>query len=79
MVSISFGCVCVCVFEVLSSSVLSHVVFVCRFIRVEELKEKLLENNRQTYWVPDFVKVRYLPATNGDSFLLMITSLMISE
>ncbi|KAB1213335.1 putative isoleucine--tRNA ligase, cytoplasmic [Morella rubra] len=26
------------------------------FIRVEELKEKLLENNRQTYWVPDFVK-----------------------
>uniref|UniRef100_A0A2N9FJH6 isoleucine--tRNA ligase n=1 Tax=Fagus sylvatica TaxID=28930 RepID=A0A2N9FJH6_FAGSY len=27
-----------------------------RFIKVEELKEKLLENNKQTYWVPDFVK-----------------------
>ncbi|CAL8085613.1 unnamed protein product [Prunus armeniaca] len=26
------------------------------FIRVEQLKEKLLENNTQTYWVPDFVK-----------------------
>ncbi|XP_050372783.1 isoleucine--tRNA ligase, cytoplasmic [Argentina anserina] len=26
------------------------------FIRVELLKEKLLENNKQTYWVPDFVK-----------------------
>ncbi|KAG2726074.1 hypothetical protein I3760_01G095100 [Carya illinoinensis] len=26
------------------------------FIKVEELKEKLLENNKQTYWVPDFVK-----------------------
>ncbi|KAL6188962.1 hypothetical protein ACLB2K_040352 [Fragaria x ananassa] len=26
------------------------------FIRVEQLKEKLLENNKQTYWVPDFVK-----------------------
>ncbi|BBG93561.1 tRNA synthetase class I, L, M and V family protein [Prunus dulcis] len=26
------------------------------FIRVEQLKGKLLENNTQTYWVPDFVK-----------------------
>ncbi|KAL5543283.1 hypothetical protein UlMin_010993 [Ulmus minor] len=26
------------------------------FIRVEQLKDKLLENNKQTYWVPDFVK-----------------------
>ncbi|XP_058750906.1 isoleucine--tRNA ligase, cytoplasmic-like [Vicia villosa] len=26
------------------------------FVRVELLKEKLLENNKQTYWVPDFVK-----------------------
>ncbi|KAJ6741156.1 SOLEUCYL-TRNA SYNTHETASE [Salix purpurea] len=26
------------------------------FIRVEELKEQLLENNKQTYWVPDYVK-----------------------
>ncbi|XP_009365866.2 isoleucine--tRNA ligase, cytoplasmic [Pyrus x bretschneideri] len=26
------------------------------FIRVEQLKEKLLENNTETYWVPDFVK-----------------------
>jgi hypothetical protein len=32
--------------------------FRCRFIRVEELKEQLLENNKQTYWVPDYVKVR---------------------
>lgn len=26
------------------------------FVKVESLKEKLLENNKQTYWVPDFVK-----------------------
>lgn len=26
------------------------------FIRVEQLKDKLLENNKQTSWVPDFVK-----------------------
>ncbi|XP_038715850.1 isoleucine--tRNA ligase, cytoplasmic-like isoform X2 [Tripterygium wilfordii] len=26
------------------------------FVRVEELKEQLLENNKQTYWVPDYVK-----------------------
>ncbi|KAL5550220.1 hypothetical protein UlMin_000396 [Ulmus minor] len=26
------------------------------FIRVEQLKEKLLESNMQTYWVPEFVK-----------------------
>ncbi|OIV94953.1 hypothetical protein TanjilG_22150 [Lupinus angustifolius] len=26
------------------------------FVRVELLKDKLLENNKQTYWVPDFVK-----------------------
>ncbi|KAJ9178386.1 hypothetical protein P3X46_010273 [Hevea brasiliensis] len=26
------------------------------FVRVEDLKEKLLENNKQTYWVPDYVK-----------------------
>ncbi|XP_011037060.1 PREDICTED: probable isoleucine--tRNA ligase, cytoplasmic isoform X2 [Populus euphratica] len=26
------------------------------FIRVEEIKEQLLENNKQTYWVPDYVK-----------------------
>ncbi|CAN8276066.1 unnamed protein product [Cochlearia groenlandica] len=26
------------------------------FVRVEHLKEKLLENNKQTYWVPDYVK-----------------------
>ncbi|KAK2658219.1 hypothetical protein Ddye_004752 [Dipteronia dyeriana] len=26
------------------------------FVRVETLKEKLLENNKQTYWVPDYVK-----------------------
>ncbi|KAF3445907.1 hypothetical protein FNV43_RR11084 [Rhamnella rubrinervis] len=27
------------------------------FIRVEQLKDQLLVNNKQTYWVPDFVKV----------------------
>ncbi|KAG6741377.1 hypothetical protein POTOM_054611 [Populus tomentosa] len=27
------------------------------FIRVEEIKEQLLENNKQTYWVPDYVKL----------------------
>lgn len=26
------------------------------FVKVENLKEQLLENNKQTYWVPDFVK-----------------------
>lgn len=26
------------------------------FVRVETLKEKLLDNNKQTYWVPDYVK-----------------------
>ncbi|XP_054780469.1 isoleucine--tRNA ligase, cytoplasmic-like [Prosopis cineraria] len=26
------------------------------FVQVEKLKEQLLENNKQTYWVPDFVK-----------------------
>lgn len=26
------------------------------FVAVEKLKDKLLENNKQTYWVPDFVK-----------------------
>ncbi|KAK4754476.1 hypothetical protein SAY87_002580 [Trapa incisa] len=26
------------------------------FVRVETLKEQLLENNKQTYWVPDYVK-----------------------
>ncbi|GKV22091.1 hypothetical protein SLEP1_g31990 [Rubroshorea leprosula] len=26
------------------------------FVRVEQLKEQLLENNKQTYWVPDYVK-----------------------
>ncbi|KAK4566798.1 hypothetical protein RGQ29_002877 [Quercus rubra] len=26
------------------------------FIKVETLKEKLLRNNKETYWVPDFVK-----------------------
>ncbi|GKV06154.1 hypothetical protein SLEP1_g18078 [Rubroshorea leprosula] len=26
------------------------------FVRVEQVKEQLLENNKQTYWVPDYVK-----------------------
>ncbi|XP_044509328.1 isoleucine--tRNA ligase, cytoplasmic-like [Mangifera indica] len=26
------------------------------FVKVETLKEQLLENNKQTYWVPDYVK-----------------------
>ncbi|KAH9606871.1 hypothetical protein KSS87_019705, partial [Heliosperma pusillum] len=28
----------------------------CRFVRVEKIKDQLLENNKMTYWVPDFVK-----------------------
>lgn len=28
-----------------------------RFVRVEQLKEKLLKSNDQTEWVPDYVKV----------------------
>ncbi|KAJ6419121.1 hypothetical protein OIU84_029264 [Salix udensis] len=35
------------------------------FIRVEELKEQLLENNKQTYWVPDYVKKAWDEGTNG--------------
>ncbi len=45
----------------------------CRFIKVEELKEKLLENNKQTYWVPDFVKVRYLHANNAGGFFFFFS------
>ena len=41
----------------------------CRFIKVEELKEKLLENNKQTYWVPGFVKVRYLHANSAGGLI----------
>lgn len=26
---------------------------------MEQLKDQLLENNKQTYWVPDFVKVQH--------------------
>ena len=39
------------------------ILYLSRFIKVETLKEKLLRNNKETYWVPDFVKVLYLPAT----------------
>lgn len=35
------------------------VLFCTRFVKVETLKEQLLENNKQTYWVPDYVKVNY--------------------
>jgi hypothetical protein len=28
-----------------------------RFVAVEKIKENLLENNKKTYWVPDYVKV----------------------
>lgn len=28
------------------------------FIRVEQMRDRLLENNSQTYWVPDYVKER---------------------
>lgn len=41
--------------------VVRMLMFVCvcpvRFVRVELLKEQLLENNKQTHWVPDYVKV----------------------
>ena len=33
------------------------ILYLSRFIKVETLKEKLLRNNKETYWVPDFVKV----------------------
>ena len=39
------------------------ILYLSRFIKVETLKEKLLRNNKETYWVPDFVKVLYLSAT----------------
>lgn len=28
-----------------------------RFVSVEKIKDQLLESNKQTYWVPDYVKV----------------------
>jgi hypothetical protein len=31
----------------------------CRFVKVEKIKDQLLECNKETYWVPDFVKVFY--------------------
>jgi len=30
----------------------------CWFVRVEQVKEKLLENNMKTYWVPEFVQTK---------------------
>lgn len=39
---------------------------------MEQLKEKLLENNKQTYWVPDFVKVYYFFVANMDGFLFFV-------
>lgn len=32
----------------------------CRFVKVEKIRDQLLECNKQTYWVPDYVKVLYL-------------------
>ncbi|WZZ29900.1 hypothetical protein YC2023_013301 [Brassica napus] len=41
--------------------VVRRLKFVCvcpvRFVQVELLKEQLLENNKQTHWIPDYVKV----------------------
>ncbi|KAL5981401.1 hypothetical protein ACLOJK_015456 [Asimina triloba] len=31
-------------------------LFLVKFVSVETIKEQLLENNKQTYWVPDYVK-----------------------
>jgi hypothetical protein len=31
----------------------------CRFVKVEKIKDQLLECNKETYWVPDYVKVFY--------------------
>ncbi|PPR85537.1 hypothetical protein GOBAR_AA35159 [Gossypium barbadense] len=32
-----------------------------RFARVEQLKEQLIENNKQTYWIPEYVKGTPIP------------------
>lgn len=40
---------------------------------MEQLKEQLLENNKQTYWVPDYVKV----SGKKDQYSEYITSLVI--
>lgn len=40
-----------------------------RFVRVEKLKENLLENNEKTYWVPDFVKVLYFMLNSSLKYL----------
>jgi hypothetical protein len=31
----------------------------CRFVKVEKIKDQLLQCNKETCWVPDFVKVFY--------------------
>ncbi|KAH0877060.1 hypothetical protein HID58_064454, partial [Brassica napus] len=44
--------------------VVRRLKFVCvcpvRFLQVELLKELLLENNKQTHWIPDYVKLNDL-------------------
>jgi hypothetical protein len=32
-------------------------MFSHRFVKVEKIKDQLLECNKETYWVPDYVKV----------------------
>uniref|UniRef100_A0A6N2MMD3 isoleucine--tRNA ligase n=1 Tax=Salix viminalis TaxID=40686 RepID=A0A6N2MMD3_SALVM len=50
---LNLGALCI---HIPSVGDLIHLSFIELFQAVEELKEQLLENNKQTYWVPDYVK-----------------------
>lgn len=44
---------------------------------MEQLKEKLLENNKQTYWVPDFVKVDFFVVANMMAFFSLFVIVLL--
>lgn len=50
-----------------------------RFIMVEKIKDQLLENNKQTYWVPDFVKVSYYFLSVVIFFVVITEKLLCSQ
>lgn len=46
---------------------------------VEKIKDQLLENNKQTYWVPDFVKVNYYLLSVVIFFVVIIENILCSQ
>ena len=47
----------------------------CRFVAVEQFKDRLVENNKQTYWAFDSVKVFILPLFLSHFPYLIVSSL----